>query len=150
MLFVKTDFIQVRVVNQRLMAEDVDRFNPIPNTEPGNFNSLYGDSFISGWIEGGEFNAIVSVKLKDNTKEFGVEGKVAAEISMGAFEGKASVEGGVKKNDALKEAETTISVTWSGGGDITPEGIEDWSLENLKKAAVGFPDKVATNPVRTQ
>jgi hypothetical protein len=48
----------------------------------------------------------------------------------------------------LKQTETTISVNWSGGGQIKPEG-EEWSLETLMRVAAGFPTKVAACPQRT-
>lgn len=35
------------------------------------------------------------------------------------------------------------SVTWSGGGDIRPDNIKEWTLEHLKEVAMGFPDAVA-------
>ncbi|PNP41678.1 hypothetical protein THARTR1_11219 [Trichoderma harzianum] len=49
---------------------------------------------------------------------------------------------------ALRETETTITVNWSGGGQIKPDG-EDWTLESLIRAASGFPARVAACPQRT-
>ena len=37
----------------------------------------------------------------------------------------------------------TLSVTWSGGGDIRDDKIKEWTLQNLKDVAMGFPDAVA-------
>lgn len=49
---------------------------------------------------------------------------------------------------ALRETETTITVSWSGGGKIKPDG-EEWTLESLIRAASGFPARVATCPQKT-
>jgi hypothetical protein len=56
--------------------------------------------------------------------------------------------GGSSVSAVLKETETTISVNWSGGGQIKPEA-EEWTLESLMRAAAGFPTKVAACPQRT-
>lgn len=73
--------IQVKVTNQKLVANDVTQFVPIRNVQPSQFTEVYGDSCklthntmsaryadtgtdISGFLEGGIFNALISVKLK--------------------------------------------------------------------------------------
>ncbi|KAK6523185.1 hypothetical protein TWF694_006079 [Orbilia ellipsospora] len=47
---------------------------------------------------------------------------------------------------ALAETETTISVTWSGGGNVQPDDGKEWSLSSLFKVAASFPSKVASCP----
>ena len=37
-------FIQVRVTNQQLVADDVTQFTPIRNVQPADFTNVYGDS----------------------------------------------------------------------------------------------------------
>ncbi|KAH0527244.1 hypothetical protein TsFJ059_002268 [Trichoderma semiorbis] len=49
---------------------------------------------------------------------------------------------------ALRETETTITVSWSGGGQIKPDE-EEWTLESLIRAASGFPSRVLTCPQKT-
>lgn len=49
---------------------------------------------------------------------------------------------------ALRETETTITVNWSGGGQIKPDE-EEWTLKSLLRVASGFPARVATCPQRT-
>lgn len=51
-------------------------------------------------------------------------------------------------NAALSQTETTVTVNWSGGGQIKPD-YEDWSLDTLVKAAASFPSRVAGCPQRT-
>ena len=62
-------FIQVRVTNQRIGNPNLTEFDPIPDLPDTEFARVYGDSFISGFTEGGEFNALVSIKLNDHTKD---------------------------------------------------------------------------------
>ena len=57
-------FIHVRVTNQRLVADNVTEFCPIDHIDPGQFTEIYGDCFISGFIEGGEFDAVISVSSR--------------------------------------------------------------------------------------
>jgi hypothetical protein len=101
-------FIQVKVVNQKLVAEDITRFNPIKNAKAADFNTLYGDSFISGFIEGGEFNALISVKLQDQDKDLNIKGALTASANFGVAQGDIHAEGSYDKNEALQNADTTI------------------------------------------
>ena len=55
--------IHVEVLNQRLVGDSVTQFMPLRNVSPIRFTEVYGDSFISGFLEGGTFNALVSIKL---------------------------------------------------------------------------------------
>lgn len=48
-----------------------------------------------------------------------------------------------------QEAHVSNSVNWSGGGDIKPDGISEWTIETVTSVAMEFPDKVATCPQRT-
>ncbi|KAF3907964.1 hypothetical protein ABW21_db0207796 [Orbilia brochopaga] len=49
---------------------------------------------------------------------------------------------------SLSETETTVTVNWSGGGQIKPDGMA-WTLDNLMSVAASFPSKVAACPQRT-
>jgi hypothetical protein len=51
-------------------------------------------------------------------------------------------------NSALSQTETTVTVNWSGGGQIKPDN-EDWTLDTLVKAASSFSTRVSTCPQRT-
>lgn len=64
-----------------------------------------------------------------------ISGKVKADVDM-------------NKKTLNKETETTVSMTWSGGGSIKrPQ--DDWSIESVKKSAAAFPDLVAIAPQRS-
>ena len=106
------------------------------------------DSFISGWEEGGELNAIISIKVLDRSKLFQVKAHIEAKMTTPSIAGEVSVEADIQKSNLSKETETTITVNWSGGGSIKDPN-EDWSIETLKKAAAAFPDLVAITPQRT-
>jgi len=67
-------YISVKVINQTINHVDSLKFNPVANhpiesMEEANFRKMFGDSFISGFIEGGEFNAVVSMKILNKEKK---------------------------------------------------------------------------------
>lgn len=49
---------------------------------------------------------------------------------------------------ALRETESTVTVNWSGGGQIKADN-QEWTLDSLIRVASGFPGRVATCPQRT-
>ncbi|KDQ06257.1 hypothetical protein BOTBODRAFT_121764 [Botryobasidium botryosum FD-172 SS1] len=142
-------FIQVKVTNELLVAPNLTQFSPIENVPPSEFTRVYGDSFISGFTEGGEFNALISIKLKDRSKakEFG--GKLKMKMDRKVVQVDAEVEGDVKSLESSYEHETTIAVSWTGGGDIKDERVKEWTLETLKAVAMEFPEHVMACPMRT-
>ncbi|KAJ7879687.1 hypothetical protein B0H13DRAFT_1624259 [Mycena leptocephala] len=142
-------FIQVKVTNQQLVANDVTEFSPIANVSDADFTRVYGDSFISGFIEGGEFNALVSIKLKDRTKAKEIGGQLKIDLDLKAASVHGQAEGGKKDLESTYEGETTISVAWTGGGDIKDESVNDWTLATLKAVSMEFPERVMACPMRT-
>ena len=96
------------MVNQKLVAEDVNQFNPIKNAKAMDFNKLYGDSFISGFIEGGQFNAVISVKLADQDKTESIKGQLKVTANFAVISGQIDASGSYDKNDSLSNSETTI------------------------------------------
>ncbi|KAF7346624.1 Major facilitator superfamily MFS-1 [Mycena sanguinolenta] len=142
-------FFQVRVTNQRVTAPDLTDFAPIPNVPFSEFNRVYGDSFISGFIEGGEFNALISIKLRDHSTASQVKGDLEAQMRFGAVE--VSGAGSVDKESMSSniDGETTIAVSWRGGGDIKDATVTDWTLDTLKRVAMEFPEHLMACPIRT-
>lgn len=60
--------LSVKVVNQTITDHALLKFQPIPSIKdltPQRLAEVYGDSFISGWQEGGEFLAVISIKAKN-------------------------------------------------------------------------------------
>ncbi|KAJ7822770.1 hypothetical protein B0H13DRAFT_1659452 [Mycena leptocephala] len=142
-------FIQVKVTNQQLVADDVTEFSPIANVSDADFTRVYGDSFISGFIEGGEFNALVSIKLKDRSKAKEIGGQLKIDLDLKAASVHGQAEGGKKDLESTYDGETTISVAWTGGGDIKDESVNDWTLATLKAMSMEFPERVMACPMRT-
>ncbi|RGP72364.1 hypothetical protein FLONG3_6760 [Fusarium longipes] len=140
--------LQVKVTNQLHDATEYDHFNKIDNVKEKDFPEVYGDSFISGWEEGGELNAVISMKVLDKAKVFEIKAKLEGELKQPTVQGKLQAEADITKNNLSQSTETTISVTWSGGGSIK-DPTEDWNIASLKKAAAAFPDLVAITPQRT-
>lgn len=127
------------------------KFNLVKNLSPKKFTEAYGDCFISGFIEGGEFNAVISIKVNSKSKIAAVKAAAEAEfaippapgLSMGA---KASLDKG--KSDVWKDTETTITVNWSGGG-LVKDPDQKWDLPTVIDVAARFPHLVETCAQRT-
>ncbi|PKK40952.1 hypothetical protein CI102_15064 [Trichoderma harzianum] len=113
------------------------------------FFQTFGDCYISGFVEGGDLHGIISIKAPDATKKANIEAALKGVMNGPASEFKLS-EGLASSalEAALRDTETTITVNWSGGAQIKPDG-EEWTLESLLRAASGFPARVATCPERT-
>ncbi|CAH0027028.1 unnamed protein product [Clonostachys rhizophaga] len=141
--------IHVKVVNQRLIGDNITEFTPIPYISEGQFTEIYGDCFVSGFIEGGEFDAIVSITTADTLKKMHIGGGLELSAVISGIEVSGKVEGAKDDNSTLKNAKTNIKVTWSGGGDIRDDNIKEWNLQALKEVAMSFPDAVAACPQRS-
>ncbi|KAK3380773.1 hypothetical protein B0T24DRAFT_655980 [Lasiosphaeria ovina] len=141
--------ISVKVVNQVIYDHSLNKFDPIPDVKPEHFASVYGDSFISGFQEGGEFIAVISVKAKDRKKAVSIKADAAINFTKESFS--LDINGELVKTDNtfLEENETTVSVSWSGGGQDLKPSDSDWTLDTMRAAALKFPDLVAQTPMRT-
>ncbi|KAK5096172.1 hypothetical protein LTS08_007778 [Lithohypha guttulata] len=100
----------------------------------------YGDNFISGREEGGELNAVTSMKVSEESKTFEI--KTSRETSGSVKSAFQTI-----KNDISKITETTVAVDWFGGGAIIDSG-EAWKIASTQKAAAAFLDLVAMCPQR--
>ncbi|KAF2785625.1 hypothetical protein K505DRAFT_291014, partial [Melanomma pulvis-pyrius CBS 109.77] len=154
-------FIQVKVVNQTINLKDALVYRPLKGNDSlpkagatgkaGNdtaiFNKIFGDTFISGFVEGGEFNALISMKIMDKSKSTDIAAKAKIALTIGA--GSVEAEGEVKKQKSSLEmsTETTIQVSWAGGGHIKSFN-EPWDIDSVTRAASRFPDLVARSPQR--
>ncbi|CAK1363810.1 hypothetical protein CB0940_04188 [Cercospora beticola] len=148
-------YISVKVINQSINWRDALIFNPIPSINTVDtsktqqeFNKVFGDSFISGFQEGGEFNAVVSMKILNKAKltDIEAEAKVALTIGPGSVGATGAVH--TAKKNLEMNTETTIQVSWSGGGHIK-DPRQAWTIDSLMEAAARFPDLVAQSPQRT-
>ncbi|KAK7454066.1 hypothetical protein VKT23_011579 [Stygiomarasmius scandens] len=124
-------WIQVKVTTQQLVCPDLTQFSPIKDTPSKlEFTRVYGDSFISGFTEGGEFNAIVSIKLRDKTQAKEAREQLKASVLKDGSVGKTSIDG-----------EITIAVLRRGGGDIKDE--KSWAVDigNTKRSRYGVSEE---------
>ncbi|KAH8807210.1 hypothetical protein F5884DRAFT_879992, partial [Xylogone sp. PMI_703] len=156
----------VKVVNQVIYDHSLTEIVPIATSEDGildgkTFADIYGDCFISGFQEGGTFTAVISVKAKTEDKARKIKANAdifftkpkspESEKSNGKSKNAIDFHLGLNNlNDGfLKENETTISVSYSGGGQHLKHPNEDWTFETMKNAALQFPKLVAQTPMRT-
>lgn len=100
--------VHVKVENQRLIADDVTEFCPIDNVPASQFTDIYGDCFISGFVEGGEFNAIVSITTADTMKKNGITGELELSANISGVDVAGTVKGAKDDNSHLKDAKTKI------------------------------------------
>ncbi|CAI6340662.1 unnamed protein product [Periconia digitata] len=141
-------FISVKVVNQTINFKDALVYNPIRGISGDEFRPVFGDSFIAGFVEGGEFNALVSMKILNKAKKTDIEAEAKVALTMGPVQASAEGNVGIAKSNLATNTETTIQVNWSGGGHIKPME-QQWDLSSLMQAAARFPDLVADCPQRT-
>ncbi|KAK6543512.1 hypothetical protein TWF694_000258 [Orbilia ellipsospora] len=141
-------YVSVKVVNQTVNLKDALIYQPIKSVNGSNFNKVFGDTFISGFIEGGEFNAVVSMKVLNKDKMTKIKAQAKIALTVGAAEIGAEAAVNIAKQNINNHTETTIMVSWSGGGFIKPID-EPWNIESLMDAAARFPDLVARTPQRT-
>ncbi|KAF2264615.1 hypothetical protein CC78DRAFT_532991 [Lojkania enalia] len=126
-------------------------FQDIPGLPLNRFTEVYGDSFISGFAEGGEFNAVISIKLNDRSKHKAVKQAVDVQLAVGPPTLEISASESIDKEhaEALKNTEITISVNWVGGGQIKKPNVP-WTIKSVVAVANAFPSMVARSSARTQ
>nr|XP_036583869.1 uncharacterized protein CTRU02_06000 [Colletotrichum truncatum]KAF6793128.1 hypothetical protein CTRU02_06000 [Colletotrichum truncatum] len=143
-----TFYISVKVVNQTINFKDALHFNDIQGVNKENFQKVYGDTFISGFLEGGEFNAVVSMKILDKAEKLDLQKEAKIAFTAGPMGPEAESNIAIARNKIESNTETTIQVSWCGGGRIKPME-QQWDIKSLMKAATRFPDLVAECPQRT-
>ncbi|KAG9960506.1 hypothetical protein KCU61_g6435, partial [Aureobasidium melanogenum] len=141
-------YISVKVINQTLNFKDALVFNPLRSVSSENFQQVYGDSFISGFLEGGEFNALVSMKILNKAKMTDIKAEAKVAFTAGPIDVSAEANVGIARSNIETNTETTIQVSWCGGGHIKPME-QQWNIQSLMQAAARFPDLVADCPQRT-
>ncbi|ODM15566.1 hypothetical protein SI65_09169 [Aspergillus cristatus] len=126
--------ISVKVINQTITDNALTEFTPVENLDPSiDFTQVYGDSFISGFQEGGDFNAVISVKVKDKNQKESIKADASVALTTPSFgaskkdkkkteqfdktqtEDNETKEPGTGEEDSLKEPESTQDPNSPGG-----------------------------------
>ncbi|OBS29592.1 hypothetical protein FPOA_03529 [Fusarium poae] len=150
--------VAVKVVNQTISTEDECEFQKLENNDAAmysRFNEIYGDSYISGFIEGGDFTGIVSIKVLDGKDVKSTVEAIKSGLNMNSKDEVEDFILGPSDNSvrstlatALKDTETTISISWIGGAQIKEAG-RAWDIDSMYASAAAFPAAVAQCPQRT-
>ncbi|KIP01214.1 hypothetical protein PHLGIDRAFT_123551 [Phlebiopsis gigantea 11061_1 CR5-6] len=135
--------VRVTVVTKHIIALAPTEFAPVPidGAAPADFTRAHGDAYVAGFAEGGELNALVSVKPCGRAAEEDIRARLAA---MFDFTGRSAPP---DSGDHL--GETTIAVSWIGGGGAACAQVDCWTLASLRAAALAFPERVVCRPERT-
>ncbi|KAF3290145.1 hypothetical protein TWF132_007148 [Orbilia oligospora] len=141
-------YIRVRVTNHKIDVKDALQFNPEWIIIEHEFTECFGDTFISGFIDGGEFNALLSIRVLNKTKVKDIEVGVKAAFGNSLFNLDSAGKDEWEKRDIDNSCEINVSAIWSGGGRIK-SSEKQWPIHTLMTAAANFPDLVATEPHRT-
>ncbi|KAM0424831.1 hypothetical protein ACHAPT_009887 [Fusarium lateritium] len=148
--------VTVKVTNQTTVIKENAEFQDIKGIEPGSalFNESYGDSYISGFIKGGEFTGIISLKVLDRSRvestvkaiksSLDTKDKTADGLTLNTHGSDSSTE----LSAALKNTESHVSVAWMGGGQVKDETTL-WDVSSVFAAAAAFPKRVSECPQRT-
>ena len=136
------------MINQTLKFKDALVYNPLRSVDENNFQQVYGDSFISGFLEGGEFNALVSMKILNKAKMTDIKAEAKVAFTAGPIDNTAEANVGIARSNIETNTETTIQVSWCGGGHIKPME-QQWDIKSLMQAAARSADLVADCPQRT-
>ncbi|KAJ7065368.1 hypothetical protein C8F01DRAFT_1125388 [Mycena amicta] len=108
---------------------------PLADLQTADFSKVYGDCFISGFNEGGEFVALISVKLKEPTEANIATTKLQIESQLGNG-----------TNDWLFEGDTSIVVNWRCGSNFVAP--DQWTLHNIREEAMNFAEYALAHPIR--
>ncbi|KAJ5745787.1 hypothetical protein N7520_010969 [Penicillium odoratum] len=102
---------------------------PINEWTSKEFHDIYGDCFISGFIEGGELHGVVSVRALNRGESGSIEAvlKSALMSTSSPDEFAYTLESASALEKALGRSETIINVHWMGGGQIQDEQ-DEWTL----------------------
>jgi hypothetical protein len=142
--------VSVRVNNNDVAETANMEFAGINSIPPDKFTEIYGDCFIAGFQTGGEFNAIISIDCHDKSKADRVRESVDLQLAVPAVPGlEAGGAQAVDKShsELFRGIEMTISVNWTGGGELKPPGVP-WTLNSVMAAANAYPSMVARSAAK--
>lgn len=140
-------------MNQTTTVDETCEFQPLENVMPGTaaFNDAFGDCYISGFIQGGDFNGIISMRVVDRSKVEAVTAKIKQGMSSGGssdFNMDIDAFSRVGNSTSIaSDTECTVSVSWMGGGQVKDPRVQ-WDMDSVYASAAAFPALVAKCPQR--
>ncbi|CAD6976029.1 unnamed protein product [Tilletia controversa] len=87
------------------------------------------------------------MKILNSAKARDIKAEGSIALGKGSLDVSAKGAFAKAKTNLELNTETTIQVSWVGGGVISPPE-EPWTVESLARAATRFPDHVAQSPQR--
>ncbi len=88
------------------------------------------------------------MKILNKAKLTDIKAEAKVAFTAGPIDVKAEANVGIARSNIETNTETTIQVSWCGGGHIKPME-QQWDIKSLMAAASRFPDLVADCPQRT-
>ncbi|KAI5815462.1 hypothetical protein BZA77DRAFT_76259 [Pyronema omphalodes] len=147
--------IYVKAISQPSVppTQENMRFQRIKGITQDVFNRMFGDCFISGFLEGGEFTALVSITIPDEVKAEEKGGvakiKATARLALATLTGRQETDTAIlaARKVLSEKTELTMNVNWSGGGRLKEEDTQ-WDIDSILRVAARFPDLVQKCPQR--
>lgn len=158
-----TFVIRVRVITQTTKLSEV-QFTAVESITESDFPRIYGDTFISGYLVGGELVGVINMKVPDETKISEI--KTHLQSIFGAAQAGENL--GTLSGIPSEGIRSVVSVSWTGGGQLqdsespcqalnrgclkrTNQHLTDatpWGIDSLFRIASRFPKLCAQNPQR--
>ncbi|OAL34316.1 hypothetical protein AYO20_06369 [Fonsecaea nubica] len=159
--------VHVKVVNEADDRKEEWSFNEVPglnealgeDKEPGvmkdahsrsvEFTRIYGDCFISDFVEGGEIYAWVGIKSQDrkNSRQLAVHASAQLTPMGLPVQASGEMDASQERNRLFSQATTSIRIQWRGGGQIKNHDFP-WGMDSLILIANAFPSMVAAKPAK--
>ncbi|KAL6247398.1 hypothetical protein RBB50_005744 [Rhinocladiella similis] len=153
--------VHVKVVNEVDDRKEEWSFNEVASlngvlgadkdthTRSVEFTRIYGDCFISDFVEGGEMYAWIGIKSLDRKNSRQLALHASAQLTPMGLPVQASGETNVsqERNRLFSQATTSIRIQWRGGGQIKNHDFP-WGMDNLVLIANAFPSMVAAKPAK--
>lgn len=108
---------------------------------PNLFIDQYGDSFVYGEINGGEFMGLLEIETQTESDFTDIQAALSASINTGEFDGSASAD----FHEALKNLASSYHMKAYVMRDGGRGGLHNITPEQLQKDALEFPATVGDN-----
>ncbi|KAJ9640820.1 hypothetical protein H2204_003109 [Knufia peltigerae] len=137
-------FNEVASLNKVLGGDEKDE-----HARSVEFTRIYGDCFVSDFVEGGEMYAWIGIKSLDRKNSRQLAMHASAQLTPMGLPVQASAESNMsqERDRLFSQATTSIRIQWRGGGQIKNHDFP-WGMDNLVLIANAFPSMVAAKPAK--